>query len=129
MGVHWTFAPMVDIARDPRWGRIVEGPGEDPYLASQIAADLGAARLVIAGGTAGVLDDAGATIRTLTSRDADRLIRAGTANKGMIAKLQACRTAVRRGVQDVVIANGRQVRLDALTAAATLPAGCTQVVR
>ncbi len=31
-GVHWTFAPMVDIARDPRWGRIAEGSGEDPYL-------------------------------------------------------------------------------------------------
>jgi beta-glucosidase len=37
-GVHWTFAPMVDIARDPRWGRIVEGAGEDPYLGSAIAA-------------------------------------------------------------------------------------------
>ncbi|KAA3654996.1 MAG: glycosyl hydrolase, partial [Calditrichaeota bacterium] len=36
--LHWTFAPMVDIARDPRWGRIVEGAGEDPYLASQMAA-------------------------------------------------------------------------------------------
>jgi beta-glucosidase len=37
-GVHWTFAPMVDIARDPRWGRIVEGAGEDPYLGSAMAA-------------------------------------------------------------------------------------------
>lgn len=37
-GVHWTFAPMVDIARDPRWGRIVEGSGEDPYLGSLLAA-------------------------------------------------------------------------------------------
>ena len=37
-GIHWTFAPMVDIARDPRWGRIVEGAGEDTYLASKIAA-------------------------------------------------------------------------------------------
>lgn len=37
-GVHWTFAPMVDIARDPRWGRIVEGSGEDPYLGSLMAA-------------------------------------------------------------------------------------------
>ncbi len=36
-GVHWTFAPMVDIARDPRWGRIVEGAGEDPYLGSAMA--------------------------------------------------------------------------------------------
>lgn len=37
-GIHWTFAPMVDIARDPRWGRIVEGSGEDPYLGSVMAA-------------------------------------------------------------------------------------------
>jgi beta-glucosidase len=37
-GVHWTFAPMVDIARDPRWGRISEGAGEDPYLGSVMAA-------------------------------------------------------------------------------------------
>ena len=36
-GQHWTFAPMVDIARDPRWGRIMEGAGEDPYLGSLIA--------------------------------------------------------------------------------------------
>lgn len=36
-GVHWTFAPMVDIARDPRWGRIAEGAGEDPFLGSAIA--------------------------------------------------------------------------------------------
>ena len=38
MGLHWTFAPMVDIARDPRWGRIAEGGGEDTYLGSLIAA-------------------------------------------------------------------------------------------
>ena len=36
-GVHWTFAPMVDISRDPRWGRVMEGAGEDTYLGSQIA--------------------------------------------------------------------------------------------
>jgi beta-glucosidase len=36
-GVRWTFAPMVDIARDARWGRIVEGAGEDPYLGSKLA--------------------------------------------------------------------------------------------
>jgi beta-glucosidase len=37
-GINWTFAPMVDIARDPRWGRVMEGAGEDPYLGSLIAA-------------------------------------------------------------------------------------------
>lgn len=36
-GIQWTFAPMVDIARDPRWGRVMEGSGEDPYLGSKIA--------------------------------------------------------------------------------------------
>ena len=36
-GVHWTFAPMVDIARDPRWGRVVEGTGEDPFLGAALA--------------------------------------------------------------------------------------------
>lgn len=35
-GIHWTFAPMVDIARDPRWGRVMEGSGEDTYLGTQI---------------------------------------------------------------------------------------------
>lgn len=37
VGIHWTFAPMVDIARDPRWGRIIEGAGEDPYLGAAVA--------------------------------------------------------------------------------------------
>jgi beta-glucosidase len=37
-GIHWTFAPMVDIGRDPRWGRVMEGAGEDSYLGSRIAA-------------------------------------------------------------------------------------------
>lgn len=36
-GINWTFAPMVDIARDARWGRVMEGAGEDPYLGSRIA--------------------------------------------------------------------------------------------
>lgn len=37
-GIRWTFAPMVDIARDPRWGRIAESPGEDPYVAEAVGA-------------------------------------------------------------------------------------------
>jgi beta-glucosidase len=37
-GIKWTFAPMLDIARDPRWGRVTEGNGEDPYLGAQMAA-------------------------------------------------------------------------------------------
>jgi beta-glucosidase len=58
VGIHWTFAPMVDIARDPRWGRIIEGAGEDPFLGCAVAAaqvrgfqgtHLGAEEHVIAG--------------------------------------------------------------------------------
>ncbi len=58
VGIHWTFAPMVDIARDPRWGRIIEGAGEDPYLGAAVAVaqvrgfqgeSLGAPEHVIAG--------------------------------------------------------------------------------
>lgn len=39
-GIKWTFAPMLDIARDPRWGRVAEGNGEDPFLGAQMAASL-----------------------------------------------------------------------------------------
>jgi len=97
-------------------------------LAAHLAAGIGARRLIIAGGTAGVLDEEGRTIDRLTARQAARLIKAGTANKGMIAKLQACRTALQRGVGDVVIANGRHVRFDALASGTTALTGCTQVV-
>ena len=98
-------------------------------LAAHVAGALGASRLVIAGGTAGVLDDDGRTIPRLTSRDAARLIKTGTANKGMVAKLHACRGALRRGVGDVLIANGREIRFDTLAAARPVLAGLTQVLR
>jgi beta-glucosidase len=58
VGIHWTFAPMADIARDPRWGRIIEGAGEDPYLGAAVAVaqvrgfqggELGAPERVISG--------------------------------------------------------------------------------
>jgi beta-glucosidase len=58
VGIPWAFAPMVDIARDPRWGRIIEGAGEDPYLGAAVAAaqvrgfqgdDYGAPERIIAG--------------------------------------------------------------------------------
>lgn len=98
-------------------------------LASHVAVQFGATRLVIAGGTSGVLDAGGATIPQLTSRAAAALIREGTANKGMVAKLQACRAALQRGVGDVLIANGRSVRFDAVAGAQGVQADCTQVVR
>jgi len=97
-------------------------------LASHLAAALAARRLVIAGGTAGVLDAHGTTIDRLTARDASRMIKDGTANKGMVAKLQACTTALKRGVGDVLIANGRVVNFDQLAAARLAQSGITQVV-
>lgn len=36
-GIHWTFSPMLDVSRDPRWGRVMEGPGEDTYWATEVA--------------------------------------------------------------------------------------------
>ncbi|MBQ8758135.1 MAG: beta-glucosidase, partial [Clostridia bacterium] len=36
-GINWTFSPMLDMSRDPRWGRMVEGPGEDPYVGARLA--------------------------------------------------------------------------------------------
>jgi acetylglutamate kinase len=90
-------------------------------LAAHIAVGLRASRLIIAGGTAGVLDESGHTISTLRTRDAARLIKGGTATAGMVAKLQACRTAVRGGVGDVLIVNGRDEELSGLDRAASAP--------
>jgi acetylglutamate kinase len=77
-------------------------------LAAHLAVELGASRLIVAGATSGVLDESGATIRHMRARDAARLIKQGTANKGMVAKLEACRAALRGGVRDVLIVNGRE---------------------
>lgn len=98
-------------------------------LASHLAVGLGASRLVIAGGTPGVLDGEGRTIARLTVTDAARLVKDGTANKGMVAKLQACRDAVRGGVGDVVIGNGRELRFARLADRAAVQPNSTQVVR
>jgi acetylglutamate kinase len=98
-------------------------------LASHLAVGIGASRLVIAGGTAGVLDQEGRTIARVRLADAARLVRDGTANKGMVAKLQACRDAVRGGVGDVVIGNGREVDFRALANPKAVQRNCTQVVR
>lgn len=96
-------------------------------LAAHLAVTLRARRLVIAGGTHGVLDEWGRTIARLRARDAGRLIRGGTASAGMIAKLQACRAAVRGGVGDVLIVNGREVDFGGLHGTLAV-SPCTQVV-
>ena len=121
------YVPVVACIGATRDGQLLNVNADT--LASHIAAELGAKRLVIAGGTSGVLDDDGRTIERLTSRGATKLIKTGTANKGMVAKLEACRAALRKGVGDVVIANGRDVRIETLYDARGSLSGCTQVVR
>ena len=129
------YVPVVACLGATRDGQVLNVNADT--LASHLAIQVGAQRLIIAGGTSGVLDAQGQTIERLTSRAAAQLIKTGTANKGMVAKLEACRAALRNGVGDVVIANGRLVPFEILAPrvrskqaheAATLP-GCTQVVR
>jgi acetylglutamate kinase len=76
-------------------------------LAAHLAGSLRASRLVIAGGTAGVLDAAGQSIDTLTVDQLDAMIASGEAHSGMVAKLRACRGALARGVASVSIVSGR----------------------
>ena len=121
------YVPIVACVGTTRDGRLMNVNADT--LASHLAQAIGARRLVIAGGTSGVLDEHGQTIGRMTGRDAARLIKAGTANKGMVAKLQACRAALAGGVRDVVIANGRETKFDALAVDTAPGGGCTQVVR
>ena len=121
------YVPIVACIGATRGGELLNVNADT--LASHLAASLHARRLVIAGGTSGVLDSTGATIATLSTADAARMIKAGTANKGMVAKLEACRAALRGGVDDVVIANGRNVRFDALANQRAAVRGATRVVR
>ena len=121
------YVPVVACVGATRDGQLLNVNADT--LASHLAIQLGARRLVFAGGTAGVLNAQGQPIERLTSRAAARLIRTGTANKGMVAKLEACRAALRKGVGDVLIASGRDVRIETLAGARAPVPGCTQVVR
>ena len=121
------YLPVVACIGATRNGQLLNVNADT--LAAHLAGELGARRLVIAGSTPGVLDEEGRTIERLTTRSAAKLVKAGTANKGMVAKLDACRAALKRGVGDVLIANGREVALETLAAAGGPLTGCTQVTR
>lgn len=75
--------------------------------AAHLATALGADRLIVAGGTAGVLDARGATIDLLDHADIQRLVSSGDASAGMVAKLDACARAATAGVADIRIVDGR----------------------
>jgi acetylglutamate kinase len=76
-------------------------------LAGHLAAVLPADRLIVAGGTAGVLDRDGRTIAQLSPAEIDAMIVSGMAHSGMVAKLAACRRALAAGVAEVSIVSGR----------------------
>jgi acetylglutamate kinase len=121
------YVPVIACIGATRTGQLLNVNADT--LAAHLAAAIGATRLVIAGGTPGVLGTDGSTIAQLSARDASRLIRQGTANKGMVAKLHACRSAVQNGVGDVIIGNGRRLRFETLATRRPALDGCTQVVR
>jgi acetylglutamate kinase len=76
-------------------------------LAGNVAARMKAKRLVIAGATAGVLDKKNATIPRLDRDRIEKLVKSGTANAGMVAKLAACQAALKGGAKNVAIVDGR----------------------
>jgi acetylglutamate kinase len=126
---------VVTLLAEQRFVPVVAciGLGEDGRLynvnadtcAGHLAARLGARRLVIAGTTAGVLDGAGTTMKTLDPPAIEQLISSGTATAGMIAKLRACEHALAHGVSDVVIVNGRDGRALEAAAFEAAPSGAT----
>lgn len=99
------FVPIVACIGASRTGQLFNVNADT--LAASLAGRVGAGRLIIAGGTAGVLDDSGATIPTLPKADVAKLVAAGTASAGMVAKLAACVAARKAGVQDVFVTSGR----------------------
>ncbi|MCA1583796.1 MAG: acetylglutamate kinase [Acidobacteria bacterium] len=99
-------------------------------LAGSLATRLAASRLVIAGGTAGVLDESGQTIPMLDRAAASDAVQSGTISAGMVAKLSACHDALAGGVSDVIVADGtRPPRLASLLTTARVRRGAwTQIV-
>jgi len=97
-------------------------------MAGHLAGALRAKRLVIAGSTAGVLDEAGRTMALLDPAAIATLVGAGTATAGMIAKLRACEEALAGGVDDVVLVDGRDGPALRAAAAGAVPASSTRIV-
>ena len=98
------LVPIVASIGTSRGGQLLNVNADT--LAGHLAARLSATRLIIAGGTAGVLDDKGRTIPLVDEHLFQRLIAQGQASAGMVAKLIACREACRSGVGRVDIVNG-----------------------
>lgn len=120
------FVPVIACIGRSRKGELFNVNADT--LAGSIAARLSAARLIVAGGTAGVLDEDGATIPALGARDVRALVRSGTASAGMVAKLTACAAAAQARVKDIRIVDGRQAAALARTLAGAADGG-TRITR
>jgi acetylglutamate kinase len=102
------FVPVIACIGAARDGQLFNVNADT--LAGSLAARLGVEQLIIAGATAGVLDERGQTIPALGPRDVKALVRSGIASAGMVAKLTACVGAVKGGVKHVGIVDGRDAR-------------------
>jgi acetylglutamate kinase len=101
------YVPVVSSIAASREGQLFNVNADT--LAADLAGRLKSPRLIIAGGTAGVLARDGSTIADMTSRDIDALVSSGGATAGMIAKLAACRNALASGAREVFIASGKNL--------------------
>jgi acetylglutamate kinase len=124
--LHDQFVPVVASIGADRDGRLLNVNAD--VMAGHLAARLRARRLVMAGSTAGVLDDHGATVSLLDPAAIARLVSGGTATAGMIAKLRACEHALACGVDDVVIVDGRDREALRAAASGAVPAAATRIV-
>ena len=96
-------------------------------LAAHLAISLRADRLILAGATDGVLDEAGRTIRQIDPTTIETIVATGTATAGMIAKLSAANRAVARGVEEVFVVNGRRPAAVEQAVAGVAPERSTRV--
>lgn len=121
------FVPVVACIGADERGRLFNVNADT--LAGHLAGRLRARRLVIAGTTAGVLDERGETLPALNASAVARLVGDGTATAGMIAKLRACASALEGGVDDVVIVDGRDAAALEAAAASVSPGRATRLDR
>jgi acetylglutamate kinase len=119
------FVPVIASIGMDQGGQLLNVNADT--LASHVAGTLKASRLAIGGTTAGVLDQAGATIRDLDTLAIERLVGSGTATAGMIAKLRACERAVAAGVDDVVVFDARDAASVNLVVEGAVPTSATRI--
>lgn len=122
-----SFVPVIASIGVTADGRLLNVNADT--FAGRLAERLHAARLVVAGTTAGVLDERGATVSVLEPSDIARLIGAGTATAGMIAKLRACEEALANGVGEIVIVDGRDAASLEAAVLDRAPAKATRIAR